>query len=168
MKSFRKHAKISILVIVAAFLISQAIRIKKSNPPVSSDIAADQAIEPILRRSCYNCHSNETVWPWYSNVAPISWLVASDVNEGRQHMNFSEWGNYDRDTQIHKLKGIAEKIEAGEMPPWYYLIMHGDERLNSAERNQIVAWTKTAAVHAWQQEPLTHPEANPTTHDKAR
>ena len=141
MTSIRKSLRTTAFIIVAVLLLSQVIRIDRSNPPARSDISAGPAVQPILRRVCYNCHSNETVWPWYSGVAPVSWLVGNDVKEGRLHVNFSEWGSYDSGTQSHKLRGIAEEVRAGEMPPWYYSIMHREARLNPSERSQILAWT---------------------------
>jgi hypothetical protein len=147
-RSHRKGLKIGILILAVAFLLAQAIRIEESNPPVSSDLSCDPLVKSLLHRACYNCHSNETVWPWYSNIAPVSWLVASDVREARQHMNFSEWGTYDSDTRFYKLKGIAEEIEEGGMPLWYYSIVHKEARLNSAERDRIVGWAVAALESA--------------------
>jgi hypothetical protein len=140
MSSFRKNAKIGILVLVAALVLSQAIRIDKTNPPMSSDVSADPAVKSMLKRACYNCHSNETVWPWYSGVAPVSWLVGSDVHEGRSNLNFSEWGAYSKDTQALKLSAVIKETQEGEMPPWYYSMIHGDSRLNQQERDLIKAW----------------------------
>ncbi len=144
MRSIRKDAKIAVLVLVAALILAQAIRIEKSNPPVTHDISADPAVKPLLHRACYNCHSNETIWPWYSTVAPASWLVASDVNEGRRQLNFSEWEAYSQSVQAEKLKAIADEMKEGDMPPWYYSLVHRDARLKPAEREQIRAWTATA------------------------
>jgi hypothetical protein len=139
MKSIPKSLKIIVLALVAVLLLAQCIRIDKVNPPVRSDLAF-VSVKPVLQRACYNCHSNETVWPWYSGVAPASWLVGTDVKEGRSHLNFSEWGMYDGGTRSHKLRGITEKVQGGDMPPWYYRLVHRDSRLSEAERNQILAW----------------------------
>ena len=122
-------------------MIAQFVRVERVNPPVHSDIHADSEVATILRNTCYNCHSNETVWPWYSNVAPASWLIASDVSGGRRHLNFSEWESYDIDTQSHKLKSIAEEITDRAMPPWYYSMVHRGSRLSEAERTKILSWT---------------------------
>ena len=143
-----KALKITILALAAAFLVSQAIRPERSNPPVSADISCDPAIKSLLHRACYNCHSNETVWPWYSEIAPVSWLVASDVREARQHLNFSEWGAYDRGTQFYKLRGIAQEIREGEMPLWYYALVHKEARLDSAERDRILNWAVSKSKSA--------------------
>jgi hypothetical protein len=142
--SIRKGFKFAAIFFSAGFLFAQAIRIEKSNPPVRFDIAANSSAKPLLRRACYNCHSNETVWPWYSNVAPASWLIGSDVKEGRAHLNFSEWGAYPNDKQHSKLTEIVEEIEEGAMPPWYYSMIHSDSRLTEVERNIIKSWTALA------------------------
>jgi len=143
MRSYRKAARIGVLVLVAALLVAQLFRIDRTNPPVSSDALMDPAVKPVLKRACYDCHSNETLWPWYSGIAPVSWLVGSDVSEGRRELNFSEWGTYSKDVQARKLKAVAEEVQDGDMPPWYYSIMHRESRLNQQERDQIRAWVDT-------------------------
>ena len=139
MKRVSQGLKIIILPLVVVLLLAQLIRIDKSNPPVRSDLASGSA-KPVLQRACYNCHSNETIWPWYSSIAPASWLVGRDVREARSHLNFSEWGAYDSGTRSHKLRGIAEEVQGGDMPPWYYSLVHRDSRLSASERSQILAW----------------------------
>ena len=143
MKSVPKSLKIIVLALVVILLPAQFIRIDKSNPPGRSDLAA-VPVKSVLHRACYNCHSNETVWPWYSSVAPVSWLVGSDVKGGRGHLNFSEWSEYDSGTRSHKLRSIVEEVQGGDMPPWYYSLVHRDSRLSAAERNQILTWAKEA------------------------
>ena len=145
MNNLRKKAGITILILVVVFLLLQAIRPERSNPPVRSDLTADPEVKSLLRRSCYNCHSNETVWPWYSRVAPVSWLIASDVNEGRQNLNFSEWGSYSNQIQSHKLADIAGETRDGEMPPWYYTLAHADSKLSPSEKDRIQAWAGASA-----------------------
>jgi hypothetical protein len=103
------------------------------------------AVKPLLKRACYNCHSNETVWPWYSSVAPVSWLLGSDVQEARRKLNFSEWDTYAEDIRGYKLRGIAEEMEEEAMPPWYYSMVHRDARLSQGERDAVISWTATAA-----------------------
>jgi hypothetical protein len=145
MRSVPKSLKTSAFIFVVVLLLAQAIRTDRSNPSVRADLTAEPDVKSVLRRVCYNCHSNETVWPWYSGLAPVSWLVGNDVKEGRKHLNFSEWGNYDSGTQFHKLRGIEEELQAGEMPPWYYSLAHRDSRLNASEQSLIVSWTAKAA-----------------------
>ncbi len=143
MRNFRRDARIAAVIVLAALIVSQAFRIDKSNPPVRADLA-QASVRPLLHKACYDCHSNETVWPWYANVAPVSWLLASDVGEGRQDLNFSEWENYPREKQLNKLKAIAEEMQSGDMPPWYYALMHANARLTSGERDQIRSWSLSA------------------------
>jgi hypothetical protein len=143
MRRIPKNARTIIVLLAAALLLMQIFWVEKSNPPIKSDIVADKDIKPILHRACYDCHSNATEWPWYSFVAPASWLIARDVREGRQHLNFSEWESYDLKTRSRRLESIAEEVKESEMPPWYYTMMHGEARLTLADRGQIWAWAIT-------------------------
>jgi mono/diheme cytochrome c family protein len=86
----------------------------------------------LFRRACFDCHSNKTIWPWYSHVAPVSWLVQRDVDGGRSHMNFTEW-----DPPPKHAKDIAEQVRTGEMPPWFYLPMHPAAKLSGAEKQAL-------------------------------
>jgi len=135
-----------LLILAAIVLVAgQAIRPDRTNPPVTGDIDAPPEIAGPLKVACYNCHSNETVWPWYSQVAPASWLLASDVNEGREELNFSEWNLLPAGKQAKKFKKAAEEIEEGEMPPWYYLPAHPEARLPDADKAALVAWFREQA-----------------------
>jgi hypothetical protein len=137
--SVRKKFKFAAVIFAACFLLAQTIRIEKSNPPVRADIAVDPSVKPLLRRACYNCHSNETVWPWYSNIAPVSWLIGSDVKEAREHLNFSEWSAYPSDKQRSKSTQIVEELDGDAMPPWYYSLMHSESRFTASEKDKIKA-----------------------------
>ena len=123
-------------------VLIQLVPISKKNPPTTQDVAAPPQVESILRRSCYNCHSNETRWPWYAHVAPLSWLVIRDVGRGRQHLNFSTWDKYadDPETAIRKLRNIDKVMHNGTMPLWYYLPMHSLARLSDADRQALEDW----------------------------
>ena len=128
---------------VALLVAVQLVPVDRSNPVVQSDIDAPADVEAILRRSCYDCHSHETVWPWYSRVAPVSWLVAHDVEEGRGHLNFSEWPVTDFEDRESELRDIADEIAKGEMPLGIYLVMHREARLSEAESRLLVDWART-------------------------
>ena len=128
------------LVIVVAVL--QFIPVKRTNPPISWDINAPENVSGILRTSCYDCHSNETRWPWYTYIAPVSFLIASDVNEGRKRLNFSEWDKYDNKKREKKLDGIIEVVEEGEMPLSIYTIIHKDAILDTEKINILKEWVK--------------------------
>ena len=107
---------------------------RHSNPPETKEPAWDSPkTRELMHRACFDCHSNETVWPWYSNIAPVSWLVQRDVNGGRRHLNFNEW-----ETPQQHAKDVAEQVREGEMPPWFYLPMHPGARLTSTEKQALV------------------------------
>jgi cbb3-type cytochrome oxidase cytochrome c subunit len=129
-----------VLVIVVVFVAMQVVPLDRSNPPVSAEVAAPPEARAVLRRACYDCHSNETVWPWYAWVAPVSWLVARDVHEGRRELNFSVWGRYTTKEQVKKLKETWETVEEGEMPPWYYLPLHRNARLSAQDKAVLQRW----------------------------
>ena len=130
---------------VGAFLIvAQVFRPARVNPPGGNEVPAPSEVRTILRGACYDCHSNETIWPWYSQVAPVSWLVAYDVREGREELNFSEWGGAPPAKRQKKLKETIETVNQGEMPPWYYVLMHPDARLADADRTALVRWAEAS------------------------
>jgi hypothetical protein len=120
----------------------QLVPVERSNPPVEAEVPASAEIRSILRRACYDCHSNETEWPWYSRVAPVSWLVAHDVVEGREKLNFSTWNRLDTKKQVEALHESWEEVEEGEMPPWFYLPPHPDAELSPSDRAALREWSR--------------------------
>lgn len=141
---------------VGTLLVAQIIRYDRTNPPVQGEIAAPPEVAPVLRRACYDCHSNETVWPWYSGVAPVSWLVHRDVAGGRRHLNFSEWASIPAAKRAKKQRAAIKEVTEGEMPPWFYLPMHPNARLSDADKAAIKAWSE-GATSAAQGEPPPPP-----------
>lgn len=138
--------KVAAIAVGVLFGAAQLFRIDKTNPPVVSDEGAPPIVKEVLQRSCYACHSNETAWPWYAEVAPMSWLLAYDVHEGRDELNLSTWGSYNSAQQRKKLKEMADSITEGEMPPWYYVYpLHMDARLSPADRDAVLAWITSQA-----------------------
>jgi len=131
-----------ILVGVVLVLAAQVVPVPRTNPPVTRDVAAPPPVAALLRQACYDCHSRESVWPWYSRVAPVSWLVAHDVNEGREEVDFSAWGQYGPRRQAKLLGEAVKSIEEGEMPPWYYVLMHPSARLDEPAQAALVAWAR--------------------------
>jgi mono/diheme cytochrome c family protein len=106
-----------------------------TNPPVTAEPGWDRPqTRALAARACYDCHSNETVWPWYSTIAPVSWLVQRDVDEGRRTLNFSEWERPQR--EAHE---SAKTVRKGEMPPWFYELGARGPRLTTAERSALAA-----------------------------
>jgi hypothetical protein len=135
-----------LLVLGAGLLVAQAFRIDRTNPPVTSEVAAPPEVAALLRRACYDCHSNETVWPWYAGLAPVSWLLAHDVGEGREKVNFSTWAALDRAKKRKRLTQSAEEVAEGEMPPWYYLPMHAAAHLAPEEKEALRRWALEEAA----------------------
>jgi hypothetical protein len=138
------------LVSVVALAGIQAVRPARTNPitPSNADLRAHVRLPPevsgILARGCGDCHSNRTRWPWYSQVAPVSWFVIDHVNHGRRHLNFSEWSTYDGDRRDTLLEGICEETSAGRMPMPSYLLIHRDARLASSDVQRLCDWARAA------------------------
>ena len=135
------YLKIIAAVIIVAFIGIQFIPVERPNPPVTGEVGAPAQVTEILMRSCYDCHSNETLWPWYSYIAPASWLLANDVGEGRDGLNFSEWSAYPDKKKEKKMKEIWEEVNEGEMPEWYYAVMHPEAKLSDADKASLREWT---------------------------
>jgi hypothetical protein len=133
----------------ALFGLAQCVRLPASNPPVRGDLVAPAEVKTVLRHACYDCHSNETRWPWYSAIAPVSWVIRRDVAAGRQHLNFSDWTDYESDpeTAALKLRRIATALRSDDMAPRYYRLLHADARLSAAQRESVVRWSEQAAAH---------------------
>ncbi len=132
-----KTVLISIGVLLALFVIIQFIPLGKdhTNPPVVSEPKWDgPQTRDLAKTACFDCHSNETIWPWYTNIAPASWLVYYDVVDGRRRMNFSEWSNI----RLREPGELASVINEGEMPPFQYLLIHTSARLTADQKTQLV------------------------------
>ncbi len=123
--------------ILVVFLAIQLIPVPRTNPPEAIQLKWDSAqTQNLAARACMDCHSNETKWPWYSRVAPVSWLVAFDVYRGRRHLNFSELGA--NSVQASRVANRVDRIVLeGEMPPFQYLILHPDAKLTDAEKQAL-------------------------------
>ena len=110
-------------------------------------IFREAQIEPetlaLVQRACQNCHSQNTEWPWYSHVAPVSWMIARDVQQARSHMNLSQWQDYSTEQRLTLLSAIGSAVRNREMPPQRYLLLHPEARLTDAERTHIYRWTRT-------------------------
>ena len=130
--------------LVVVLIAIQFVPVDRSNPPVAADFDGPTDVATVLRASCYDCHSHETTWPWYSRVAPVSWLVAHDVEEARDHLNFSLWGSYDPKRQERLAEEIWEEVNDGEMPLPAYLLAHSDARLTDADKATIRDWSMEA------------------------
>jgi hypothetical protein len=115
-------------------------------PGASQTILREAQIDPetlaIVQRACQNCHSQQTEWPWYSRVAPVSWLVARDVQQARAHMNLSRWQEYTTDDRLRLLSEIGSAVRTREMPVHRYVLLHPKARLTDVERQRIYRWTR--------------------------
>lgn len=137
-----------IIGLVVALVLIQLIRVDKTNPPI--DLSKDfitltkppKEIVSVLKNSCYDCHSNETTYPWYFEVAPISWWAKDHVNDGRKHLNFSIWGDYRKERQAHKLDEMYGEVEEDEMPMSSYILVHKEAKLTSLQKTALLEWLK--------------------------
>jgi hypothetical protein len=140
-----------LLGLLAIFIISQFF--PANLPEVIQDNPADlllnndvpKEIGDMLKTTCYDCHSNETVYPWYSYVSPVKFLVSKDTRKGRKHLNFSEWENYSIEDKLEVLDEISEEVEEGEMPMKIYPIVHPDAKLSDVDREVLISWAEDLA-----------------------
>jgi hypothetical protein len=137
-------------VLLAGFLLLQLANPARTNPPVAPDhdLLATNPPPPeivaMLKNACYDCHSYETRWLWYSHVAPVSFLIVNHVNDGRDAMNFSEWPHDQPSRARKKLRHIADEVEDREMPIRNYTWLHPDARLTDQQRSNLVQWARQA------------------------
>ena len=144
--SMKKKIGIAVLAII---IIIQFFRIDTVNPEVviENDFIEinkpDVKIANLLKASCYDCHSNTTIYPWYSNIAPVSWWIEDHIDEAKGHLNFSEWTSYDKKKQLHKLHECYEEVEHGEMPFEKYTLMHAEAKLSNEDREHLEDFFKS-------------------------
>ncbi|MFT5779608.1 MAG: hypothetical protein ACI837_002567 [Crocinitomicaceae bacterium] len=158
----KKIFKYIFTILVILFGVIQFIRIDKTNPKV--EIAKDfisiyepsEKTEKILRTACYDCHSNETVYPWYSNIAPVSWWLKDHVDDGRKHLNFSIWGDYKAKKANHKLHECAEELEEDKMPLNSYTLTHGDAKLSTTQKEELAEWFESLMTEEDEEEDEEH------------
>jgi len=139
-----KWFKRIVLALVVLLLLAQFIRPERSNPPVdpAKEVHAPQPVMSILQRSCFDCHSNRTLWPWYAQIAPVSWLLADDVKDGRNELNFSDFESFTPRRAARKLQETCEQVEEHEMPMKVYLPLHPNAKLTDADRKTLCVWAK--------------------------
>lgn len=143
--SGRTVGLVAVLLLVAIQLVPVDVR----NFPVSPEGSiygietVPMEVKSVFESSCNNCHSNQTRWPWYSRLAPASWIVAHDVHEGRRHMNFSEWSSYSQKKRDEKLENICDQLMNGDMPDGKYLLIHRNARLSEGQKEAVCRWTQS-------------------------
>ena len=145
MKQFGRLVKWAGLAFCVAFIAIQLAPVNRTNPPVQGDFRGSAEVVSALRRACYDCHSNETVWPWYSRVAPLSWVIAYDVNKGRAALNFSTWNQFSPERQAEAMKESWEEVAKRKMPTWYYVALHPEARLSANDQSLLRAWSGSSA-----------------------
>jgi hypothetical protein len=147
-RDMKRIIKWVILGLVIAFAALQLVQPAHTNPPVKTDFlkatAAPPDVAAMFRTSCYDCHSDETRWPWYSHIAPMSWQVVQDVNHGRRHVNLSEWPD-NPDLARKKIGDMSDAIDDGDMPLPKYTLIHKDARLTSQQRDELTKWLDAQA-----------------------
>ena len=145
----KKILKIALIVIVVAFVIGQFIRPDFTNPPVNASetlwasTTVPDDVHQVLVRSCSDCHSNESVYPWYAKITPSNWFLANHISEARREMNLSVWNTYSPKKKMKKLEELCEQVEQAEMPLPSYLWIHRDAALSDNDRTLLCNWAKT-------------------------
>ncbi|ULQ56323.1 heme-binding domain-containing protein [Flavihumibacter rivuli] len=137
--------------LLVILLVLQVFRPKKDNnasAPSPANInqfaSVPDDVDKLLRTSCYDCHSNTTVYPWYTNIQPIGWWLEDHIKEGKGELNFDEFGNYNLRRQYHKLEEVAELVKENEMPLKSYTLVHTEAKLSEEQKQQIILWTDKA------------------------
>ncbi len=136
--------------LLVLFLAAQFVQPERANPRSDPGTSFTVVAKPtaqvagIVNRSCRDCHSNETVWPWYSHVSPVSWMVARDVKVGRTKLNFSQWNIYGPEMSQIRLREACEMVKAGRMPLPHYLPLHPEAKLSAADVNVFCSASEAA------------------------
>ncbi|MEI6487447.1 MAG: heme-binding domain-containing protein [Bacteroidota bacterium] len=131
-----------IVVLAVVLVVIQFIRPKHNEGDMHgpNEIAASPEVRTILEKSCYDCHSNSTVYPWYTNIQPLGWWISNHVNEGKEEFNFSEFNAYKLKRKLHKMKKLKEEIEENEMPLTSYTLIHTGSKLSEEQKTQLLNW----------------------------
>jgi len=135
-------------IVVAALVVNPRLTNPSTDPAQNflSSNSPPAEISTVLREACFDCHSHETRWPWYSHVAPVSWWLANHVREGRRHLNFSRWPIDDHRRAAKWFRRIADTVESGDMPLPGYDRMHPAARLDAVQRSNLVEWAQSEAA----------------------
>ncbi|HLN20317.1 MAG TPA: heme-binding domain-containing protein [Bacteroidales bacterium] len=141
MKKYKVLAALALLVIAMQFFPSDLPETEPENQKsITFSGIADEQVISILKKSCFDCHSEQTVFPWYSKVKPISWLLADHIREGREHLNFSAWQDYSKREQVGHIEDIVEESASGSMPLKSYTLVHKDSRLDAGKIKTLQEW----------------------------
>ena len=130
----------AVVLVSAVVHPSGPVKAVKSDNPLLAGAGVDPDVLAVIQRSCQTCHSEKTEWPWYSHIAPMSWLVEGDVSQARSHMNLSHWSEYPVEEQQDLLARIGSAVRSGEMPPDRYTMIHRNAKLSAGERENVYRW----------------------------
>jgi hypothetical protein len=109
---------------------------------ITKTVKVSDSVQAVLKKACYDCHSNNTNYPWYSNIQPVGWFLANHVSGGKRHLNFSDFGSYTQRRQQSKLNDVANEVQDGGMPLSSYTMIHKEARLNANEKSLIIKWAQ--------------------------
>ncbi len=145
----KRKVKLLLLFLLGIFVLLQLFPAEK--PIVTMDNPNDlvrsglvsKEVATIIETSCYDCHSNQTNYPWYSKIAPVSWMLFDHIKEGREHLNFSHWNTLKKEDKMEALDDIIEEVGEGEMPLEPYLIMHGEATLSKHQQEALIQWAES-------------------------
>ena len=143
----KKTKKIVLIIIIVLGLI-QFIKPQKNDSKnykndITTELQVPKAVQEIIKTSCANCHSNSTTYPWYNNIAPVSWFLAYHINNGKEHLNFSEWASYNKEQKNHIIKEMKKEIKEGGMPLFSYTLIHKNATLTKQQSELLLNWLNT-------------------------
>jgi hypothetical protein len=144
----RKVLWIALAFFAVSLLAAQLVHTPPLNTTATDTFTAPEPVKSLLVRSCYDCHSEQTRWPWYSRVAPISWLIYRDVEQGRMQINFSDWAGYHPITRKHKLEWMGRALREEKMPSLIYRLLHPRARLSPKDRALLERWIDDELAHS--------------------
>ncbi|UMQ42361.1 heme-binding domain-containing protein [Chryseobacterium sp. Y16C] len=129
-----------LLLVIQLFDTDKNISATPSENAIEKHYQVSSHVQGLLKTSCYDCHSNNTAYPWYSNIQPVKWWLADHVNSGKRHLNFDEFNTYTKERKLKKLDEIVETVKEGEMPLSSYTIIHHNAKLSSTDKSEIEKW----------------------------
>jgi hypothetical protein len=138
---------LGLLILFQFFRIDKTNKVSAPEKDILKITNPAAQIASVLKNSCYDCHSNQVTYPWYTNIAPVSWWIKHHINEGTEHLNFSEWGDYAGRKADHKLKECVEMVEEGEMPMTSYTLIHSGSKLSKEQQACLISWFNSLRTH---------------------